>query len=431
MSGDPLFLAVADRIGNRLCREAIWAGKACNWLGWQLVEDNGQWKFAMRTQSRRLYDGTPGIALFLAHIFAHTGDETQLETLRGALEHLLAGPADSLPREVGYYNGLAGIASACFSIGEILGDESLIQRGVSLLADIAARAENVDEIDVASGTAGAIPVLLHKAVELDRSDFFEAACKMGKRTLARGVRSDAGVHWSGQTKPLLGYPFGIGGIACALTELYSATREQEYLSAASDALRLEGSLFVASSQNWPHQREGLITPCGLGLDPKNERLPTAWCHGAPSVVCGLLRVGEILRPHAGWNFDAGPLLEAGLNTTAIALAGKKENWVYNLCHGVAGCGDILLKASELFGRENLWAVANALGQEAAERHHTGRRPWPCAAVGFGETPNLMQGLAGIGIFYLRLLNQRKIGSPLFIESQSVVPSQVPELAIVQ
>ena len=31
------FLEVADRIGNRLCRDAIWSDDRCNWLGWTFV----------------------------------------------------------------------------------------------------------------------------------------------------------------------------------------------------------------------------------------------------------------------------------------------------------------------------------------------------------------------------------------------------------
>src|SRR5579883_179272 len=86
--GSAGFLAVADRIGCKLCRDAVWAGNGCNWLGWALVPYNGNWVPAYRAQSAGLYDGIAGIAHFLTHVYRFTQDPRLLIALNGALDQL-------------------------------------------------------------------------------------------------------------------------------------------------------------------------------------------------------------------------------------------------------------------------------------------------------------------------------------------------------
>src|SRR5215472_4737991 len=70
----PQFLEVADSIGRLLCRDALWSGSECNWLGWGMHPDAGAWRLASKAQPATLYDGTAGIGLFLARLFQFTGD---------------------------------------------------------------------------------------------------------------------------------------------------------------------------------------------------------------------------------------------------------------------------------------------------------------------------------------------------------------------
>src|SRR6516225_8275171 len=78
------FLAAADQIGRRLCRDAIWADGQCNWLGWSMDFRGGQWVPAYRAMSSLLYDGTAGIGLFLARLAHLTADAITRTTATGA-----------------------------------------------------------------------------------------------------------------------------------------------------------------------------------------------------------------------------------------------------------------------------------------------------------------------------------------------------------
>jgi lantibiotic modifying enzyme len=62
------FLDAAERIGRRLCRDALWSDGRCTWLGWAMESRSGQWVTAFRAMATNLYDGTSGIGLFLARL---------------------------------------------------------------------------------------------------------------------------------------------------------------------------------------------------------------------------------------------------------------------------------------------------------------------------------------------------------------------------
>jgi lantibiotic biosynthesis protein len=82
---------------------------------------------------------------------------------------------------------------------------------------------------------------------------------------------------------------------------------------------------------------------------------------------------------------------------------------FSLCHGAAGAADVLLYA----GRETLGQLAAEIGRQGIERHlGPETAPFRCG-VAVGETPALMLGFAGIGMFYLRL-SDPGVESPLLV-----------------
>jgi hypothetical protein len=59
------------------------------------------------------------------------------------------------------------------------------------------------------------------------------------------------------------------------------------------------------------------------------------------------------------------------------------------------------------------ALAQRAGEIADSRHAASLDGWPCATAGAGLAPGLLDGHAGIGLFYLRL-HDRAVPSPLLI-----------------
>jgi lantibiotic modifying enzyme len=126
-----LFLEVADAIGARLCRDAIWAGSRCNWLGASMEVVGGQWKVAQRTFGPDLYSGTSGIALFLGQLYRFAPERIYRLTALAAMQQALSRLEDISPMaQVSFYSGYAGVAYICQRLADLLDEPALVDRAL-------------------------------------------------------------------------------------------------------------------------------------------------------------------------------------------------------------------------------------------------------------------------------------------------------------
>ena len=230
---EPSFLETADRIGNRLCRDALWCGDRCNWLGWGLEVVGSAWTPVYRAQSGTVYDGTSGIALFLGRLYSITEDPLQKMAALGALNHALDVVGEIAPElQPSMYSGGTGVGYATLQLGAIFADDRMVARGLCLLREASQVPTSPVFLDVLGGSAGAIQGLLEIAHRFDAQDLVEQADAHGKLLLQEVSKSDRGWSWNtlpGQVeKNLLGYGHGAGGIACALLELWAETANSDY-----------------------------------------------------------------------------------------------------------------------------------------------------------------------------------------------------------
>ena len=128
------FLDAASAIGARLCRDALWQGGRCNWVGASMEAVDSRWQVVQRSFGPEIYAGTSGIAYFLLRLFRKTGDRVVARTAEGALRHALSAVRDLPPTtRFGFYTGLTGVAFACAEAGKALGDERWTARASELL----------------------------------------------------------------------------------------------------------------------------------------------------------------------------------------------------------------------------------------------------------------------------------------------------------
>ncbi len=90
MTNRDSYLAAADAIGMRLCRDAFWHEQQCTWLGWNMEHIAPSWQSAYRAFGADLYAGSSGICLFLAELYSLTGNHSLLSTIRGGCQQILA-----------------------------------------------------------------------------------------------------------------------------------------------------------------------------------------------------------------------------------------------------------------------------------------------------------------------------------------------------
>ena len=399
---DPAFLEAAAALGARLCRDAVWDGPRCNWMGDSQDAINGQLAIVHRAMGPALYDGTAGIGLFLARLYAATGEKPFRTAARGALRQAL-GARDRVgePLRIALHAGWTGMAWAFAEAGEAMGDEAWTAESARLAEALRAVDPHPAAIDVISGSAGAIPVLLELARRHGDDALAENALRHGEFLLQRARRTDAGWSWHTMDAPmrdhLTGYSHGTSGVALGLLELAAATGDARFREAADEGFRYEARYFSPEHGNWPDFRlfgdpaAAAATPVGYAL---------AWCHGAPGIGLSRLRAFQ-LTGDAARRAEA----EAALATTARTLdaaAATGAGSGFSLCHGDAGNAELPLLAAQVLGDPAQAERAARVGRMGIERHLVPGAPWPCGVPGGGETPGLMLGLAGTGWFYLRL-----------------------------
>ncbi len=363
---------------------------------------------AYRAQSASLYDGTAGIALFLSHLVRFTGDSRQRITLEGALNQVRQATSERSAMTLGYYGGLAGIVSVLLHAGETLRDERWSKSALDRLALLATTPPDPARLDVMSGSAGTVPMLVYAAKRFGREDFLDASHGHGDLLLGAASPSDAGSSWlAADGSRLIGYTHGAGGIACALLDLAVATGENRYRDASQSGLRFERSHFSEQWRNWPDLRGQNAALPNFVANPGSY--PVAWCHGATGVGFSRLRMQEISKGDDEISLE----IETAVETTRHALAQPAAfGQGYSLCHGAAGQADLLIEASSALGRPDLFEQAAVTARTGAALFHDTDIPWPSGVAVKGETPNLMLGIAGIGYFYLRLHAQDMVPSIL-------------------
>ncbi|HET6314139.1 MAG TPA: lanthionine synthetase LanC family protein, partial [Chloroflexia bacterium] len=401
-----ILLLTARQIGEGICTEAIWHEGRCNLIGAQVAAPSGAGnhpRLVYRTLGPDLYDGTAGVALFLAHLYAHTGDAQVYRTALGAARHALSCLARPSPQlGQGAYTGWPGTLLAAMRVGALLDEPELLEEVARASRNLQPDYGKGHDLDLFSGSAGAIVALLALRDMLPGGHTLEGVTRLGDDLIVLAeVRAD-GFSWPSRyskgSRNLTGFSHGAAGIGYALLKLFHATGEVRYRHAAEMAFRYERYWFDATESNWPDFRE---VP-GRGQIRKRVQAPCSllWCHGAPGIALSRLYAYQLLGDDI-YREEAVVALSTTEAATRDMLKSSTAN--FSLCHGLAGNAEIVdigqaALDGSMAGQGELSLEVAANGVEMYARRDC---QWPCGVKG-GVTPGLMLGLAGIGLFYLRL-----------------------------
>jgi lantibiotic biosynthesis protein len=402
------FTTASATIGRQISQDAVWHEGRCNWVGAEPIQrddDNRPVAATYRALGPDLYAGTSGVALFLGELAALTGEPDARQTARGAIRHALAHAEDVPPSSrLGLFAGWAGIAHAAFRVGALIGEPEWQERALALARRCAPEPASTTEFDIISGAAGAIAGLVSLFRATGQAALLDTAVRLADELVDSAVHDRTGCSWpspgTGTIRNLTGFSHGTAGAAYALSEIFTATGDDRYRKTALLALDYERHWFSAEQGNWPDFRKD---PFG---DRRTRNRPlsfvTFWCHGAPGIAMSRLRVHECLGEEI-----CREEASIALSTTrdAVRSALQTGTWNYSLCHGLAGNAEALLQATRVMvtdSDENA-GLCRAVADEGIERYASPADAWPCGTH-TGENPGLMLGLAGIGLFYLRLDN---------------------------
>jgi len=397
------FLQTAQQIAARLVGQAVWNGEACSWHS-----NTG------RLLGGDVYDGTSGIALFLAELHGVRPDLEVGRTAEGAVHHAITGWTERTRGTLGLYVGDVGVAYTAARVGALVGSHRCATFASRVVDAVWQRTVPPDQSpDVLDGAAGAIPALLRLADILGSDSPVDLAVTLGDYLIRVARREPRGWSWDRRdpavARNLTGMSHGASGIGHGLLELYVAPGDDRYAYGAEQAFLYEREFFDAAAGNWldlrhdglrsylyEQPRDALIDLLSRGLDvgPYTPSCSTTWCHGAPGIALTRLRAAAILGEDA-YRAEA----RAAAACTAEALDTLTN---FSLCHGVAGNCDVLLEAAAAQRDPAFQQTAIEHGLRGLAMYEAAGVPWPCGTRHGASDPSLMVGEAGIGYYYLRL-----------------------------
>lgn len=408
-------LSAARDLGRRLETLAVHQGEQVGWFRLGVDTERRAWQ--LEPAGLDLYDGLPGIVLFLAQLGVQTGEgrwtelaRTAWETVRRSMEQFPA----AFPR-IGAYTGWGGLVYASTFLGLLWDESSFLEEAAGYVPELVSRIEEDEDFDVIAGAAGALAALLALERQLPpegddgemaSSATLEAAVACGEHLLVGARRTERGLGWPARGNgdpPLTGFSHGTAGVAWALAGLAARTGDERFAAAAHDALVYERSWFRPEAGTWQDVREDHRNADG------GHEFVYAWCHGAPGI--GLGRVG--LSSHVD-----DPMIEDEIRTAVGVTLEHGFGESHCLCHGDLGNLDLVLKAGEVLDDPELRTEAGRFaGRILAGWKQTG---WRCGTGVDLEIPGLMTGIAGIGYGLLRAAVPDAVPSVLLLETPSAV-----------
>lgn len=392
--------ATALEVGHKLIAEALWHDNSCTWIG---AEDTapsraggGRGLARSRLLGSTLYEGTSGVALVLAAMGRYTGEPAFARTARGAVQYgIRVGGRQSAVGRVGLYEGISGLLYAASTCSVLLHDEFFADVCASLLVDYGSP-RGSDEHDLVAGASGAVLALLTVYDTLQLNDALDLAIQYGNLLLAEVEKRDlAFLSGSSQSGASYGFAHGAAGEMYALLRLARATEEGRFISGSATLEEILVRGYDPERACWPDTR-GIRSKASKGHGGD-----VYWCYGSTGIAIALQAV----------NGRVGALGSRALRYVAAAASELAEDPTVNLglCHGIAGCLDVLIDAGTTSGAQ---AAARVLSGRLTQELREALIPPELSVRSLG----LMTGMPGVALACLRV-EAPELPSPLALRSE--------------
>lgn len=413
------FLEAALRIGERVAAAAEWkSDTSATWTVMSPDRDQPELRVARpATASGTFYEGTSGIALFLARLWDVAGrsDDALLRAALGGIRFALDEAAELPAASFGFHGGRTGIAYAAAVIGRLADRPELVRDAQAVLEPAVGHEDEDRGLDVIGGGGGAVQALIVMAPWLPDPELaLGMARRLGDNLLNAADHEPEGWCWGtmrgSAVRHLCGYAHGSAGVGHALLELYLATGDSRYRYGMEQAFLYEAAFFDPESSNWPDLRHSELgeylysgrteqlrerLQAGDDLAQQASRYMSAWCHGGPGIGLSRLRAWQVLGDEA-YLADA----RAAIQATLASLEDARMN--HSLCHGRGGNAETLMVGAQVLNEPGLLERPREVAMEGWREYEAKGRRWACGTMQGAPDPGLLLGESGIGYFLLRL-----------------------------
>jgi hypothetical protein len=374
--------------------------------------------------SDSLYSGVAGIALFFLELSQHVPEARYIDAATAGMRWVEHYCRQTPAASYGFINGRVGVAYALARAAAVTRVSCFRDQALHLVRPVASALRSPAlAADVLSGTAGIVLGLLH-LYDASGAPWLLELLDLGmQRLIEQTCVAPHGVYWDRSPqliRGLCGLSHGAAGIGWVLLAVGQYFHNAACLWLAEQAFAYEAAHYNAVQQNWPDFRKGIYEPADYtqhyaAYRAGDEAFFTtggdmnAWCHGAAGIGLTRLRAYEVCQK-AGYKQDVENAIAKTRRTdvdTASPLASC------SLCHGCAGNAELFLEAHRLWPEARYLALAAQVASKMLDFQHAhGWYPSGYRHLQAQEDTSLFLGNAGIGYFYLRLLDPDRTPSIL-------------------
>jgi lantibiotic biosynthesis protein len=401
LPGEDDHLDAALQIARELAANAIWHDDRCAFLGATAPAQMGM-PARYRAFGGDVYEGSAGVARFLALAAVLGGDEATCAAALGAARHGLA-------RCDGWslFAGGAGQGLVALEVADLLEEDDLVAPAVAMIdrASEQALAEARDgraPADLLVGTAGVIIALLAADCHDRGGRWHDRAVELGDLLIGSARPIDDGLAWPlapGSQELLCGLAHGAAGVALALDRLARAVSGGDrFADAARRGRAYERRWYDRRHGSWADLRADVME-----MAAGNPVCPHYWCHGSVGIGADRMAAdgddlyarADAMAALAGARAEARRLISGPCGPASGDQANASQ------CHGMAGLIDLLVDAWLIDGESSHLMLAREC---AGFMRNDARRAggWRSGVPGGDFAPGLMLGLAGTGWALLRI-----------------------------
>jgi len=362
-----------------------------------------------------LYNGMPGVVLFLLEYAHATGDRQALADASRAADTIVAvlsGPNEDVAKlGTGLYVGVAGLAYVLLETYRATNERRYLdaaQRAVNVLKSAAKPVDDGVEwgatTDIISGNAGTGLTLLYLADQLRDGSLVDLASRAARRLATLGVEEHDGLRWAMNptfARRMPNFSHGTAGVSYFLATVAERTNDIQLLDvAARGAAYLQNVATRTENDGWKV----------FHSEPGNESLYyLSWCHGPAGTARLYHRLGRSMK----YNALGGEVARLAQGTIDSGVPEQSPGYWNNISQCCGNCGVVEFFASlyRLTREQKHVTFAtrvmdNALGRATAEGDgskwiQAEHRVQPNLLI---AQTGLMQGAAGVGLALLHLEN---------------------------
>lgn len=355
-----------------------------------------------------IYSGNAGICLFFIELYEFYKTPEYLEIIKNSSRWIYNRSRKNSSENYAFITGRIGTAYILALSGKLLKKEAYLTESLRVSREAISALNKTTKFDYLNGLAGTLIGLL-QIYDLIPEEEILQGISLGTIKLIENMSfNKKGIFWDWKPfsiAPLSGLSHGSAGFAYVFLELSKFFNDDKLLEIASLCLRHENRQFEKEINNWPDfriKKDDDGTYRFPSMDNKSFMDCAAWCHGAPGI--GLVRQ---LFQENGKKTGIYRNLKVK-NCIEKTYSQNRENRLARpslvLCHGISGNGFVFLNRNH---RKYKYATTEFVQSIIAAKSRNRGYYSTHSHINNVVDPSLFLGLAGIGYYFLFILNKKE------------------------